>query len=134
MLLMSVAASSFRASAHIRRFDMSLTLSPGGHPPLSEIALQEKLVDILKSDPATRKTVQIFRSKKEVGTLNGLLGEWKFDKDFGVTKEPVLRETLPPGRDVARRRHESLDHDESTPMSVILIESSHNCLQPSEAP
>jgi hypothetical protein len=70
---------------------MSLTLSPGGHPPLSEIALREKLVDILKSDPAIRKTVQIFRSKKEVGTLNALLGEWKFDKDFDVTEEPVLR-------------------------------------------
>ena len=70
---------------------MSLTLSPGGHPPLSEIALQEKLVDILKADPAMRKTVQIFRSKKEAGTLNDLLGEWKFDKDFDVTEEPVLR-------------------------------------------
>jgi hypothetical protein len=70
---------------------MSLTLSPGGHPPRSEIALQEKLVDILKADPAMRKTVQIFRSKKEVGTLNNLLGEWKFGKDFDVTPEPVLR-------------------------------------------
>ena len=58
---------------------------------MSEIALQEKLVDILKSDHAMRKTVQIFRSKKEVGKLNDLLGEWKFDKDFDVTPEPVLR-------------------------------------------
>jgi hypothetical protein len=71
---------------------MSLTISPGVQPPLSEIALQERLVEILKSDPAMRKTVQLFRSKKEVGTLNELLGEWTFDKDFDITLEPELRE------------------------------------------
>ncbi len=70
---------------------MSLTLSPGGHLLLSEIALQQKLVDILKSDPATRKTVHIFRSKKEVGTLNDLLGECQWNRDFVLEEEVVLR-------------------------------------------
>jgi hypothetical protein len=70
---------------------MSITLSPGGHPPLSEIALQEKLVDILKSDPMIRKTVHIFRSEKELGTLNALLGECQWNRDFILKEDVVLR-------------------------------------------
>jgi hypothetical protein len=70
---------------------MSANLIPDLLPALSEIALQKQIVTFLKCDFRERKIVQIFRSNHNVGTLNSLLGEWEYKKDFHVEEEELLR-------------------------------------------
>jgi len=69
---------------------------PGGFPPLSEAALQERLMDILRSGPEKWRKVPITKSNSDARTLFDLIGDRKYGQDFDLKEE----ECLPRGNSV----------------------------------
>jgi hypothetical protein len=59
---------------------------------ITEIGLQHRIEEILKTDSASRPTVKTYREGKESGTLNALLGEAEFNRDFVIKVQQTLRE------------------------------------------
>lgn len=69
-------------------FDENVVAGPAG----SEIALQKKLLGLLRGEPDTWKRIRITNcNSMDVSTLFGLIGEYRFARDFHIREEAALR-------------------------------------------